>query len=72
MSRTYRHIPTVGRIGDKDNKHFRPRAFGGGMVMSASVSGIWDDERYGSGKDRDAQRRWVKRGERQRVMREAA
>ncbi len=47
-----------------------PRLRGGNMVMAESRCGIWGDERFRSGADRDAQRRAAKRVERNRWRRE--
>ncbi len=48
------------------------RSFHGGMVMSPSASGVWDDSRPKDAVSRKAQRRSIKRAERQRAMHEVA
>ncbi len=62
-----RHRAPSAAIGDYSDcdADLYPRPRGGNMVMAASASGIWWDERPQRGRDRDAQRRNQKRRERQ-------
>lgn len=64
-------LPIGAYLNQTEPPPFAPRLRGGNMVMAPSVCGVWSDERPQRSADRKAQRRTLKRRERQNWRKDA-